>query len=46
MALPDAVVDLTQAEITCPACGTKFAKADTYPDCGLFLGTEAPVAEE
>ena len=46
MAQTDAVIDLTQAEITCPACGTKFARADTCPDCGLFLGTEEPVQAE
>jgi hypothetical protein len=45
MAVSDAVVDLTAAEITCPACGTKFAKADECPECGLFLGTEAPLTE-
>jgi hypothetical protein len=45
MAMSDAVVDLSQAEIICPACGMKFATADTCPDCGLFLGTEAPVAQ-
>jgi hypothetical protein len=45
MSMSDAVVDLTQAELTCPACGTKFPKADTCPECGLFLGIEAPAAE-
>ncbi len=36
----DAVVDLTAAELVCPACGFRFAAADTCPDCGLFLGKE------
>jgi hypothetical protein len=40
MSADEAVVDLTAAEIACPACGFKFAKADTCPDCGLFLGKE------
>ena len=41
MSASDAVVDLAAAEITCPACATKFPKADTCPDCGLFLGIDA-----
>jgi hypothetical protein len=44
MPVTDTVVDLTAAEIECPACGFKFASADTCPDCGLFLGKE-PTAE-
>jgi hypothetical protein len=44
MPVTDAVVDLAAAEMTCPACGFKFAPADTCPDCGLFLGKE-PAAE-
>lgn len=41
----DAVIDLTAAEVECPACSFRFAAADTCPDCGLFLGKE-PVAEQ
>ncbi len=44
MPVTDTVVDLTAAELVCPACGFKFASADTCPDCGLFLGKE-PSAE-
>jgi rubrerythrin len=34
-----AVVDHSAAEITCPACGTRFASGpDECPDCGLYLG--------
>jgi hypothetical protein len=44
MPVTDAVVDLTASEVVCPACGFKFASADTCPDCGLFLGKE-PAAE-
>jgi hypothetical protein len=40
----DSVVDLTAAEVTCPACGFKFAKADTCPDCGLFVGRDVASA--
>jgi hypothetical protein len=40
MPVSDVVVDLTAAELVCPACGFKFASADTCPDCGLFLGKE------
>jgi len=42
MPVTDAVVDLSAAEIECPACGFKFAPAEACPDCGLFLGKEAP----
>jgi hypothetical protein len=36
---PDVVVDFDQAEMTCPACLTKFATGPREcPDCGLFLG--------
>ena len=38
----DGVVDLTAPEVTCPACGFRFAPAETCPDCGLFLGKDAP----
>jgi hypothetical protein len=40
----DAVVDLEAAELTCPACGFKFPKAEECPDCGLYLGAPAPEA--
>jgi len=40
MPVTDAVVDLSAAEMTCPACGFKFAPAAECPDCGLFLGKE------
>jgi hypothetical protein len=40
MPVADAVVDLSAAEMTCPACGFKFAPAEACPDCGLFLGKE------
>jgi hypothetical protein len=36
----ETAVDLTAAEITCPACGFQFPRADTCPDCGLFLGKD------
>lgn len=45
MTTSDAVIDLTAAEITCPACGFKFSPAQSgqgCPDCGLFLGAESP----
>jgi hypothetical protein len=38
----EGIVDLDAAEITCPACGHRFAKAPECPDCGLFLGVATP----
>jgi hypothetical protein len=46
MPTTDAVVDLAATEMTCPACGFKFAPAEASgaecPDCGLFLGKDRP----
>ena len=37
-AVPEVVVDLAAANITCPGCGFTFPHADECPDCGLFVG--------
>ncbi len=35
----NSVFDSSQAEATCPACGTKFSTSlSECPDCGLVLG--------
>ena len=38
-AAADCVINFDAAEMTCPACGTRFATGPSEcPDCGLFLG--------
>jgi hypothetical protein len=42
----DAVIDMSQANATCPACGTEFATTATEcPECGLGFSVPAGVEE-
>ena len=42
LARNDAVVDLSAEQVTCPACGFTFPRAEECPDCGLFVGHLPP----